>query len=193
MSTQETEWLKDAKETVACTFTAFDFFDLVDRVSVTFNDRFTGRAGDANYGKMRIRLSTPLWPRMTEQDRYTTIVHEACHIIVRHERQLKGWSPYFGVTAHGIEWKQAMRKCGLNPTRCHKIDRTGIHRVTRRTTAYCNCDIPHEITLNMATRIRNGSVYFCGRCRGFLSISKDKNESIVRFRNMTTNQRGARL
>ena len=170
----ETEWLNDAKEIAACTFSLFDFYDLADKVKIVFNDRFTGRAGDANYGKMRIRLSTPLWPRMTEQDRYTTIVHEACHIVVHHKRQLKGCSPYFGVTAHGIEWKRAMCKCGLNPTRCHKIDRTGIKRVVRRIKAYCDCDTTHEITLNLATRIRKGFTYTCKNCHSELVIPEAK-------------------
>ena len=167
MSTQETEWIKDAKETVACTFANFDLFNLVDQISVSFNGRFTCRAGDANYSKKRIRLSSPLWPRMTEQDRYETIVHESCHIVVHHQsRNL----PFYSPKAHGQEWKRAMRKCALKPERTHNIDRTGLRQVKQRIQAFCNCDVPHEITLNRATRIKKGSIYYCIKCNSLLRL-----------------------
>jgi len=74
----------------------------------------------------KIRLSTPLWPRASAQDRRETVIHEACHCIVgfKHGR----------VAAHGAEWKQAMRNCGVEPLRTHSVDRTGLARRQRQFT-----------------------------------------------------------
>jgi len=60
--------------------------ELAQVVVVEWNPRFTRRLGDAGYShvtfRATIRLSIPLWPRATDQDRRETVIHEVCHIIV---------------------------------------------------------------------------------------------------------------
>ena len=88
--------------------------ELAQVIVVEWNPRFTRRLGDAAYNSItfraRIRLSSPLWPRTSEEDRRETVIHEACHIIVGYK---------FGQVAapHGSEWKEAMRNCGVEPLR----------------------------------------------------------------------------
>jgi len=102
--------------------------ELKHKIDFEFNDRFTRRLGDAVYKpkkkRGRIRLSTSLWQRATEDEQRETVIHEACHVVVgyKHGR----------VQAHGDEWKRAMRNCGLVPERTHCVDRKGIARKQKR-------------------------------------------------------------
>ena len=72
--------------------------ELAQVIVVEWNPRFTRRLGDAGYSpityRARIRLSIPLWPRASEQDRRETVIHETCHLIV-------GFKHGFGPAAHG--------------------------------------------------------------------------------------------
>ena len=96
-------------------------------IVVEWNRRFTKRLGDAAYNSVtfraRIRLSIPLWPRASDQDRRETVIHEACHLIAFYK---------FGQVAapHGTGWKQAMRNCGIRPLRTHRVDRSGLTDAT---------------------------------------------------------------
>ena len=56
-----------------------------------------GMAGSPNGLEMRpiarppsepIRLSIPLWPRASDQDRRETVIHEACHLIAFYKHGL---------------------------------------------------------------------------------------------------------
>lgn len=73
---------------------------LVHKIDFEFNASFTSRLGDAKWDRKRkrgrIRLSTPLWERASEKDRYETVIHEACHVIV-------GFVYPYRVSAHGNE------------------------------------------------------------------------------------------
>ena len=86
--------------------------ELAQAIVIEWNRRFTRRLGDAVFNPItfqsRIRLSIPLWPRASPQDRMETVVHEACHLIAWHK---------FGlfVAPHGAEWRQAMKNCGVQP------------------------------------------------------------------------------
>ena len=59
--------------------------ELAQVILVEWSLRFTRRMGDATYSPInygaRIRLSIPLWPRASEEDRRETVIHEACHVI----------------------------------------------------------------------------------------------------------------
>jgi predicted SprT family Zn-dependent metalloprotease len=149
-------WLSEAKETVACTFAFFDLCFLKNIVSVSFNDRFTSKGGDASWSKKRIRLSSPLWPRMSDKDRYQIIVHEACHIVAFQKHGIY-------ISPHGKEWKQAMRQCGLNPDRCHSVDTTGLRRRMPRYPFTCACQT-HMISKIKRNRFFRGIMYRCYHC-----------------------------
>ena len=77
--------------------------ELAQVIVVEWNPRFTRRLEDAAYSSItyraRIRLSIPLWPRATEEDRRETVIHETCHLIAFYK---------FGQVAapHGSEWRR---------------------------------------------------------------------------------------
>jgi SprT protein len=138
--------------------------ELAQVIVVEWNSRFTRRLGDAGYSsttyRARIRLSIPLWPRAKEQDRRETVIHETCHLITFYK---------FGqVAAHGPEWRLAMRNCGLQPTRLHSVDRSGLARRQKR---FVLLDCPNhglDRKCRCSTReynlLRRGKEFWCRNC-----------------------------
>lgn len=133
-----------------------------DSVRVEWKDRFTARMGDANYSRMRIRLSTPLFSRASVEDQEDTVVHEMCHIIARHTYK-------YPIKPHGREWQLSMVRAGYKPTRTHSVDRTGLKRKSTKTQeASCSCAV-HKITIKMWVGIQTDkSRRFCKRCKSKL-------------------------
>jgi SprT protein len=142
-----------------------DVSELAQTIVIEWNRRFTRRLGDAVFNPItfqsKIRLSIPLWPRASIQDRMETVVHEACHLIVWHK---------FGlfIAAHGPEWKQAMEKCGVEPERTHDVDRTGLACHQKR---FILLDCPNqntEMKCRMGVRefnlVQRGVVMECKVC-----------------------------
>jgi SprT protein len=121
--------------------------------------------GDAAYNPItfqaRIRLSIPLWPRASDKDRMETVIHETCHIIIFYKHGQF-------VTNHGVEWRQAMKNCGVEPTRLHSVDRTGLVRRQRwfillgcpnqNTEGKCRMNIRHF------KKVQDGAVLYCKKC-----------------------------
>ena len=130
-----------------------------------FNASFTARMGDANFELKRIRLSSPLWPRADEQERENTVKHEACHIITRLQYG-------FRVKSHGREWQIVMRNCGLRATRCHSVDRTGLHRRMTRYPASCTCGAVFAVGPKVYRNIKlYGSNYSCAKCHSRIVVT----------------------
>ena len=139
--------------------------ELAQAILVEWNPRFTRRLGDAAYSpityRARIRLSIPLWPRASEQDRRETVIHETCHVIV-------GFKHGFGLAAHGSEWRLAMKNCAVEPLRLHNVDRTGLARRQRR---FILVDCPHQgierkcrCTAREFNLLRRGKEFWCKVC-----------------------------
>jgi len=128
-----------------------------DIVRWEWNDSFTARLGDADAQKGLIRLSTPLWARATEQERKQVVKHEACHLITR---QRYGWA----VSSHGPEWRATMRRCGLQPDRCHKVDRTDLVRRAPRYAVTCKCGANKSFAPTRFRRLLSGTQYRCKLC-----------------------------
>jgi SprT protein len=138
--------------------------ELAQVIVVEWNRRFTRRLGDAGYSSVtfraKIRLSLPLYPRAMERDRRETVIHETCHIIVGYK---------FGqVAQHGLEWKKAMRNCGVEPLRTHEVDRTGLARRQRR---FVLLDCPRQgaerkcrCTTREFNKLRRGEEFWCKVC-----------------------------
>ena len=61
--------------------------ELSGRIRVFWNSRFIARMGDACWDQVRgvglMRLSRPLWPKASDEERRETVIHETCH---RHRR-----------------------------------------------------------------------------------------------------------
>jgi SprT protein len=139
--------------------------ELAQAIIIEWNRRFTRRLGDAVFNPItyqsRIRLSIPLWPRASSQDRMETVVHEACHIIVWHKFDLF-------VAPHGPEWRQAMKNCGVEPLRTHDVDRTGLARRQQRFILLdCpNHGIEHKCRMSAKefNQIRGGAMMECKVC-----------------------------
>lgn len=97
---------------------------LSNMIRVRWNKRFTRKFADAGYGtcppRGRIRISPMIWERASQEQRRETIIHEACHIVAYHLHGL-------AIKPHGIEWRQAMAKCGVEPVVTHNIDLVGIN------------------------------------------------------------------
>lgn len=135
--------------------------ELAQVVVVKWNPRFTYRLGDAIYNRTsmraRVRLSIPLWPRISEEERRETVIHEVCHCIVTYTH---GFVP----RPHGAAWKQAMRNCGVEPRRLHSIDRTGLSR-RRRLFILNDCpnDMKCRITIRQFNLVR-GTEMWCKVC-----------------------------
>jgi predicted SprT family Zn-dependent metalloprotease len=158
------------------TFDTLGCPELKKMTTLKFNRRFTARLGDAgrklvemNTYRYTIRLSSSqLWSRATIKERYETIVHEACHIA-----QFYKWPK--GTDAHGVEWKSLMRACGVKPTRCHTVDRTGLKRKTRRVKVFgCTCGSCPDVTVRRANKMRKmtGTRLFCMRCKETLTLDR---------------------
>lgn len=137
---------------------------LSDSIMVEWNSRFTRRLGDAVYfrstGLGRIRLSIPLWPRASDQDRRETVIHEACHVIVGYK--------FCNAPHHGAEWKAAMRACGIKPSRTHEIDRTDLTR-KKRLFVVLDCPNPDikrkcHVGVRLRNRLQKGDVITCRVC-----------------------------
>lgn len=97
---------------------------LSSMIQVQWNKKFTLKFADAGYGvcppRGRIRISPMIWERATPEQRRETIIHEACHIVAFHLNGLD-------IKPHGVEWRQAMANCGVEPEVTHKIDLAGIN------------------------------------------------------------------
>ena len=137
--------------------------ELALTIRFEFNNRFTRRLGDASYLKRQIRLSGPLWPRATAEEKRHVVIHETCHIIARYK---------FGgqIKPHGVEWRQCMVKAGEEPKRCHNVDRTGLKRQTSHVSVNCGCDNPPKVTKHLATKMRKGIRYRCRICKQRISL-----------------------
>lgn len=135
--------------------------ELAQVIVVEWNARFTRRMGDGMYSPTRmlgrIRLSVPLWGRASEQDRRETVIHEACHVIAFYKDA--------NATSHGVEWRQAMLNCGVDPLRTHSVDRTGL---MRRQRLFVLCDCPKDekcrIGVRMFNLIQRGTEMQCKIC-----------------------------
>jgi len=136
--------------------------ELESQTSIEWNARFTSRMGDANYNKMRVRFSIPLFALAGEKDQEDTIAHEMAHIVARHKYGKK-------IKSHGGEWQACMLVAGYKPTRCHDIDTTGLKKSRKTCKTYCNCNT-HMVTPKMYGDIAKGRGRICSKCKGRLTL-----------------------
>jgi SprT protein len=144
---------------------------LAQKIVVEWNSRFTRRLADGMWSATRklgrIRLSSPLWGRVSEEEQRTTVIHETCHVIV--------FRQHGNAAPHGPEWRQAMRNCGLEPISTHNVDRTGLARKQRR---FILCDCPRETKCRISARVvgqlRAGRELWCEKC----GLRLDRNAAV---------------
>lgn len=160
------------------------------KIPARFSTRRTSRAGVARFWGRRfilekdypgmdsrppaeILLSTRIFRHMSTEDRRDTVLHELCHIATFTEIFLKyGFDgaakvmrrvSIFG--AHGLLWKQNMRKVGLQPKPHHSVNVVAKGLV--KTHSY-TCQCPgkvYSVSTVKHNRIRRGlKVYKCRQC-----------------------------
>lgn len=136
--------------------------DLDDEITVQWSNRFTAKMGLANCPEMRIVLSKPLWPLASEADRRETVIHEVCHLV--------DWISNPRARSHGPSWQALMRRCGLEPRRCHDVPiPEEFRRKVERVSARCACRTV-EISKQRVARMRKGRIYTCMLCRTPLRV-----------------------
>jgi len=156
--------LETYAELVAIACECCDVPELAPEITISWNERFTARMGDASWiakaSVGRIRLSLPLWPKASTQEQDETVVHEACHIIADYRTGQR--------QSHGKVWREMMQRCGYaEPRRCHKVDDEGIQarRRTFRVPVRCGCPTPIYVSRVAASKISQGADAVCKRCR----------------------------
>ena len=144
------------------TFDRCGYPALKNKVTVEWNNRFTTRMGDAivyESGHSTIRLSKPLWDRASKEQRKQTVIHEACHVVADYH--------IGGNAKHGKHWRHFMRKMNHSPDVYHSVPTNS--RKIKRVAVRCGCG-HRVVTCNLATRMRNGSVYKCSRCNDIITL-----------------------
>ena len=145
--------------------------ELIGRIRVLWSGRFIARMGDARWDKRRgtgiIRLSRPLWPKASDEERRETVIHETCHVIADYR--------FGGKQGHGPHWHQMMSLCGYErPQRCHGVDHEAIRerRERRRVEVLGHCGCAEGVILGpvQAQRLRGGAAYRCRTCNQRIAL-----------------------
>lgn len=139
------------------------FADLVAKIRWCWNSKLTRAIGRATYRKNVIDLSHKLFQLISPTERRDTIIHEVCHLIAYEKFVVRGGR---SIKGHGPEWKMLMRQAGGTPKSCSKKIEGAeqLRRKTVRVTLHCKCG-PFQVTPLVATRVDNGQVYGCRRCK----------------------------
>jgi predicted SprT family Zn-dependent metalloprotease len=138
---------------------------LSGKIRVSWSGRFISRMGDARWDGVRglgfVRLSRPLWPKASDEERRETVIHETCHVIAD--------CRFGGKQGHGPAWRHMMGLCGYaRPQRCHSVDHEAIQqrRQRRRVEVRARCGCAEGVVLGpvQARRLRAGAAYRCRKC-----------------------------
>jgi predicted SprT family Zn-dependent metalloprotease len=170
-------WMKEARELTDWVLGRYGIKP--EAVSISWEWKLTASAGRCTtYGihlppeerTADIRLSPNIWFRGDAKTRRQTIIHEACHAVARIKH---GWHRNKPDAApHGWYWQQTMRDCGVEPTRCHKVDVSDLKKHRRKAqrwpyTCKHKC-YTYRLTKIRIRRMKEGKKYRCSYCGGEL-------------------------
>lgn len=134
--------------------------DIADMIRVQWSNRMVRSMGYASrqlidsHNDYVIKLSTPLFARANEEQQRQTVIHEACHVIDSVVNKVH--------MSHGHSWKECMRKCGVQPDRCHTVSTSGL---VNRWTYHCpNCKQTFSLSTRFHNQIVRGRLRVCKRC-----------------------------
>lgn len=114
-----------------------------------------------------VYLNLELLKQNQEDFEKDTIPHEVAHLFARKFQIKNNLTPE---GAHGKTWKMVMKKVyGLEPTRCHHMDTTGVGRKVSKYRYICRCK-KHEISCRIHNRIKSGKIYACRKCKSSLTF-----------------------
>ena len=163
-----TTWLQEARDTMNITLMELDCESLIPQMSISFNNRFTSRMGDANFRLKRVRLSAPLWPVAGKEERFQTVVHEVCHIVARYMHWPRN------IKSHGWEWKDTMKRAGVPVERCHNVDRSSVKQVPRKKhRTVCDCREYMMGSVRYRRMVSGLRYYTCNYCGARFRIPKE--------------------
>lgn len=157
---------QEAKAAIDLVYEQLKVPELKDITEIIWNGKMSRTAGTALYTnrwlfdstgynkrlvkKAEIKLSTKIFSIFSEDERISTAVHEAVHIVDRY----KGNPRDKKTEGHGPTWQALMRQAGFEPDRYHCANTTLFRK---RYEAFCQfCKKRWEISANMRTRLLNG-------------------------------------
>lgn len=113
-----------------------------------------------------VYLNLPLMERNESNFLNDTIPHEVAHLVANaikaQKRIVEG--------AHGKTWKRVMSQVyGLNPTRCHQYDTSGVGRNVKKYRYVCSCQ-KFSLGSTRHNKIQNGAKYRCKKCKKELAF-----------------------
>lgn len=165
-STDFSPYLEEARATTQLTFEQLGVPHLLDSTQFVLNNRVIRRAADARVRHMLsgkrliITLGTKYLSLAGEDERISTYVHEAVHLVDEHFNPAS-WNKG---TGHNQTWKDLMAKAGYpNPSITHGVDMTAFKTRYRH---LCPCGYKKLIiSAQRAGLIRNRTrSYLCPRC-----------------------------
>ncbi len=119
--------------------------------------------GQANYRKNHIRVNPVFLNAYGDDYIKHTIGHEIAHLTAG---KRYGW----GISAHGLEWKNEMARIGLPAKRCHSYKVPEGVKVGKNVTKHaCSCELcgyKTEVGSKVANKIKAGAVYRHRGCGG---------------------------
>lgn len=121
-------------------------------------------AGLANSTEWRLSFNLDIAARHWEEFCSRTIPHECAHIVAD--------AFYFKRCMHGREWKHIMQAVyGLEPSRCHKYDVTGLRaKRVQRHFYKCDCEKHIRVGTKFHNRIMRGNTgIYCRTCACYLT------------------------
>ncbi len=116
-------------------------------------------------GRTRVRFNEPMAAQNWEEFQDCpdcTVGHEVAHVIT--------FALYPGAKGHGREWQHVMRTLGLNPSRTHSLDTTGIKiRREKRHAWTCGCTVWNVTTrkhkrMMVLHRAASNAGWRCQKC-----------------------------
>lgn len=161
MADQEVrDWIKFACDCNNCPA-------LADRIDIEWSNRMTramgriGRNGYEDVGgrRWKMKLSVGLFGNASSEERYNTIIHEACHAIDDYINA--GWCSE--LEGHGEPWRRVMRKCGIEPARFHRVSREGL--VMRHEYECPNGCHVYKLSTRLHNQVRRGRHRLCSKCK----------------------------
>jgi SprT protein len=153
---------KKIKETLA---KAEEKFDVAFPTPTVLFDLRGHTAGQAFFGKNKIRLNRYLLEKYGEDFINRTVVHELGHLIAYKLYGVNG-------RGHGSAWKRVMRAIGGPTTRCHSYE-TKAARKTNKHSCHCDrCGHSYELGAIRVNRIKKGAKYTHPACGGRVVVGK---------------------
>lgn len=130
-------------------------------------------AACASYSEHRITFSLPTYAANRNQEFLDLVVaHEVCHLIAN--RYHKNHFPFDKLTAHGVIWKDVMRRMGQKPKAKERYN-LAENIIRKRPFEYvCGCTT-HYLTHNLHQKVQDRLQvgirrYKCTGCKQYLTF-----------------------